>query len=65
MEYVESNLKLLIEDFNRPLNEEIPRYYMYQLFTGVDYLHSLNIMHRVGFVDPKPFWIKRLLKVFK
>ncbi|KAM3725090.1 Cyclin-dependent kinase [Dirofilaria immitis] len=50
MEYVGSSLKLAIEDFNRPLNDEIPRYYMYQLFVGVDYLHSLNIMHR----DLKP-----------
>lgn len=50
MEYVASSLKLAIEDINRPLNEEIPRYYMYQLFTGVNYLHSLNIMHR----DLKP-----------
>ncbi|VIO87934.1 Uncharacterized protein BM_BM4613 [Brugia malayi] len=50
MEYVGSSLKLAIEDFNRPLNDEIPRYYMYQLFVGLDYLHSLNIMHR----DLKP-----------
>ncbi|CAG9533445.1 unnamed protein product [Cercopithifilaria johnstoni] len=50
MEYVGSSLKLAIEDFNRPLNDEIPRYYMYQLFIGLDYLHSLNIMHR----DLKP-----------
>ncbi|VDK58157.1 unnamed protein product [Gongylonema pulchrum] len=49
IEYVESNLKLAIEDHNRPLNDEIPRYYMYQLFTGVSYLHSLNIMHRVRY----------------
>lgn len=48
MEYVGSSLKLAIEDFNRPLNDEIPRYYMYQLFIGLDYLHSLNIMHRVS-----------------
>lgn len=49
MEYVESSLKLAIEDYNRPLNDEIPRYYMNQLLIGLNYLHSLNIMHRVSF----------------
>uniref|UniRef100_A0A915AX37 Protein kinase domain-containing protein n=1 Tax=Parascaris univalens TaxID=6257 RepID=A0A915AX37_PARUN len=50
MEYVESNLKAVIEDVYRPLNDSVIRYYFFQLLCGVSYLHSLGIMHRVRFM---------------
>uniref|UniRef100_A0AC34QK65 Protein kinase domain-containing protein n=1 Tax=Panagrolaimus sp. JU765 TaxID=591449 RepID=A0AC34QK65_9BILA len=50
MEYVHSNLKLIIADTKRPQNDTLLHHYFSQLFSGVAYLHHINIMHR----DIKP-----------
>ncbi|KAH7717839.1 CMGC/CDK protein kinase [Aphelenchoides avenae] len=50
MEYVESNLKLVITDKRRPLDDGIARFYFTQLFHGVGHLHRIGVMHR----DVKP-----------
>lgn len=47
MEYVPSNLKLIIADIKRPQNDALLYHYFSQLFSGVAYLHYINIMHRV------------------
>lgn len=47
MEYVESDFKLVINDVNKPENDALLCHYFFQLFSGVDYLHKINIMHRV------------------
>ncbi|KAF7637922.1 Protein kinase domain-containing protein [Meloidogyne graminicola] len=49
-EFIETNLKLVIEDNKRPICESIPRYYFKQIIFGIAYLHNLDIMHR----DLKP-----------
>lgn len=51
LEFVESNLKLIIADKRRPLCEFIPRFYFTQILYGISYLHQIcGIMHR----DLKP-----------
>lgn len=47
MEYAKSNLKLVIQDINKPLNDQLPKFYFSQIFYGVAYLHFNGIMHRV------------------
>lgn len=47
MEFAESNLKLVIEDVNKPLNNQLPKFYFNQMLCGVAYLHKNCIMHRV------------------
>lgn len=52
MEYVDSNLKVAIEDVHRPINHQVARYYMFQLLSAVSYLHGINLMHRVRVFIP-------------
>ncbi|KAI1719084.1 protein kinase domain-containing protein [Ditylenchus destructor] len=49
-EFVESNLRLVIDDIERPSNNELIKNYFVQLFYGLAYLHRNGIMHR----DIKP-----------
>ncbi|CAJ0928805.1 unnamed protein product, partial [Mesorhabditis belari] len=50
MEFVERNLKTVINDPNRVNSETSARFYFSQLLRGVRHLHQLGIMHR----DLKP-----------
>lgn len=47
LEFVESNMKLVISDTRRPFCELIPRFYFTQILYGIAYLHDIGIMHRV------------------
>ncbi|TKR76936.1 hypothetical protein L596_017998 [Steinernema carpocapsae] len=50
MEYLTTNLKNVISDVRRPINDHYLRFYFIQLFKGVDFLHKSHVMHR----DLKP-----------
>jgi serine/threonine protein kinase len=59
LEFVESNLKLVIEDIRRPICEIIPRFYFTQILYGVIYLHHIGIMHRVSTYNFPPAEVNR------
>lgn len=52
MEFVESNLKFVIEDKKRPskFSNLYAKFFFQQMLHGIEHLHGLNVMHR----DLKP-----------
>ena len=46
-EWMLSDLSCVIKDHDNPISESVIKAYMYMLLKGVQYLHSLHIMHRV------------------
>ena len=51
LEFVDSNLRLVIDDIRRPQNFQLAKFYFAQALSGLAYLHHLGIMHRVGGVE--------------